>query len=664
MATFTVFAYGTGENHRITNNIISQFAKACEQPYLYINGSDFLGRIVPHNSHYGAQQIIEWLQTQNQESNTINLAGFSRGSITGIRIANLLKRKRDQLNNAPLLSENESLLQSRLNQLKLHLFALDPVAGLTDKSAFDSRIIPDIVTSFVAILQKDERRRDFKPQDLTRLIIAAPEKTMVSMLPFYGNHSDTIKIKSEEMRSGATLTWYILHQFLTQHGTRFKNNAIPQMAYGDTFNGDHRPTLLQSFQGAEGLLKLFSEHHKHRLAYLQSGKTFRLTDGIPAPRTARTLNQHMRYYVKNSIFFVNQLERELFKIAYPKVFNYLFENNMADPRFPHASRSFTKEQIMQELDKIASNNVLLFKRLKVRQVKKDNGAILLGDPGGYTSLEPCLTLHQLFPSLLPESVKEGASLINQLSLLEREVYRITFQYEREKSEFNFAGKRYKSERTLLIREQVNHIVNNTPLNSKGEENRKAKYKHILNILEKQYQELILSHSGSQLKDMLAQVLAHHGRNYLITQNSVLNGLLINFVHDLLTLIKVTVTFVGYLGYAGGALLYCIGIALESLGQRINEMINEIGFTPLKRSIAIGATLLEGSGFIIKNSLGLKPFTQFVANSITALRDCLVTAINQTTIERLPAKPLAHSFWSKIQEFGSLGNEQSVLHHTP
>ena len=55
-------------------------------------------------------------------------------------------------------------------------------------------------------MQMDEMRRDFKPQDMSRAIIAS-RQTNVSMLPMYGNHSDCTKIKSDAMSSGAIIAW-------------------------------------------------------------------------------------------------------------------------------------------------------------------------------------------------------------------------------------------------------------------------------------------------------------------------------------------------------------------------------------------------------------------------------------------------------------------------
>ena len=172
---------------------------------------------------------------------------------------------------------------------------MDPVAGLTDKSNKDARIIPDNVKNVTAILQKDERRRDFKPQDLTRFIVASP-KTRVTLLPMFGNHSDNTKIKAEGMESGTLLSWHALYHFLTQRGTRFKYNKIPDVVYSENYTTSrgklevkipknvNMPDPFEPIAYSTQLLKLFRDHHDNRKAYHDSGLQAKLLDGLPMPR--------------------------------------------------------------------------------------------------------------------------------------------------------------------------------------------------------------------------------------------------------------------------------------------------------------------------------------------------------------------------------------------
>ncbi|BCA93954.1 hypothetical protein TUM19329_03150 [Legionella antarctica] len=650
MANFTLFAYGTGETHTTIHNIISQFSNACVSEKTILDGPNMLGLEVQANAEQGTKRILEWLKAQTDDKNSINLTGFSRGSVTCIRIANLLQSKKNDLekqksqNQGNLGAEDENLLK-RLNQLDLNLFLMDPVAGLTDKSAKESRIIPEMVSSYVAVLQKDERRPDFKPQDMTRIVVANPQKTKMTMLPLYGNHSDTTKIKDTGMESGPKLVWYTLHQFLTQKGTQFAEDKIPPIAFSEKHSDKKKQIkpiedLTPEKPDAKELLKLFAEHHQNRKAYLKSGTAAKLFDGIPAPRTERTLNQHGRYYVKNSAFFINQLERELFKIAYPKSFNYLFEKNLKDPRFPDDSEN-SKELVRTELEQIEKNNPGLFKRLRHYGVENSSQGITLGGPRGYNYLEPCMSMQQLLPDLVPALVKEHAEQMNKLPLLEQEVYRVTFQYEREKGELSFSEDRSKAERAQQIRKEVNNLINN------GTESTDQKYERVLDKLEQHFKELILSNSSSDLIHMVGKILAKHDRNYAVKQ-SLTNELMVTLVYSTLSLAKEAVRFAGNLGYVGGYSLYAVGAAVEAIGVRANELIGDIGYNPLKLVGAMCATLLEGVGFLIKHSFGLRPLTQFLTNGIKGIRDSLTQAINTTTIEKINPE-LIKTLESEVEE---------------
>jgi hypothetical protein len=76
------------------------------------------------------------------------------------------------------------------------------------------------------------------------------------------------------------------------------------------------------------------------------------------------------------------MERQLFKIAYPKTFNYLFEHNIADPRMPQDSFSEKRDVIITELGSLQRENSLLFQRLTEKrgvEISSEN-KITIGEP--------------------------------------------------------------------------------------------------------------------------------------------------------------------------------------------------------------------------------------------------------------------------------------------
>lgn len=640
MAVFTLFAYGTGDCHEAkqdkspTNNIISKFSRASSDLKLNngttIDGPGNIGLEVKPNATTGADKIIEWLKRQGDSKNTINITGFSRGSVTSIYIANILKEKQQELEKLSDISAEDQKLRARLKNLDLNLFLIDPVAGLSDKAKPYARIIPDNVKNYVAVLQLDERRRDFKPQDISRAIVVDSRKTKVTMLPFYGNHTDNIKIKSETMESGAKILWYSIFQFLTEHGSTFDNNQVPEFAYRENFLEDNKsqPDNLPVEPKAQGqyLLNLFSQHHQERSAYRQSGMQAKLTDGVLIPRTDRTMNQHLRFYVKQFPFFVNQLERELFKVTYPAAFNYLFEMNRPDPRFN--SQEWSKESVSEELAVISETNFELFQRMKTyKLVDQTPERLILGNPSGYYHQESLSTINQIFPHLIPDSLEniKEINAIEKLNALEAEVYRMTFRYQREKHEFNFAGKRSQSVYAIRIRNDINELAN---LNqgTAGE-----KYSLMLDKLEDHYKKLILSDNFSDLTQMTGLILASHGRRFILNQ-TLGNELLVHFVYAVITLVKLTVEFVGTLGYVGGSFLYALGNALDSIGERTIELVGDVGSNPFKAMGFIAGSLLLGIGLLIKNGFGLRPINNFLVQGIREIRDLAIGTINSTKIE--------------------------------
>lgn len=627
MATFTIFCFGTLDNTAKTHDIdiITKFQASCRvrAPFdtYVIDGPGVFGVEVRTNSKVAIDRIIEWLGSKNNEEElNINLAGFSRGAVTCIHIANKLAEKITELKKT---KQNEILLE-KLEKLKLNMFLLDPVAGLTDKKDVNARIIPTIVNEVTVMLQKDEGRHEFKPQDMTRLIFKDLSKTQVSLLPMYGNHTDSVKIKNNKIKFGARIAWNSLYAFLTKHGTKFNKDKMPNIIK------NNKPVALDAVKSAGELLTLFSQYHYEKHDYEASGKMIKFDDSIPIPRKMRTLNNHLKFYVKNPKFFVNQLDRESFKIVYPKTFNYLFEKNQKDSRFPDNSHS-RPHNVVNELRIIKNNHPALFFRLKENGFIRANGTLTSRGPKGLNYLEPCSSMQQIFPGLVPECVKndnEQKEAMSRLSALEMEVYQETFRYEREKSEISFAWDRSQSHWAEAIREKIYSIATDG-------EDIDQKYKLILDTLEENYKDMVLKNSFSELKVILGNILLKHGREALQSKSNIFAQI----VHILFSALKKSVGFVGYLGYIGGGILYVVGALIEGIGRRINENIGDIGWNPLKALLFLIGTIFQVVGKIIENSFGLKPLTEYLTRKIQDFRDVKVSEINKANAEPIPAAPV-------------------------
>ena len=137
----------------------------------------------------------------------INMIGWSRGAVTCLRMANWIK-------------------EFYGSGFEVNIFAIDPVAGLDAGTKLrDTFTIPDIVKDYVAVLALDEKRNDFKPQDLTRIVIQDKAKSNVVFLPFPGVHNTPVLKKAHDLTEVTDVVRALAYSFLRQHGTQFKVGA-------------------------------------------------------------------------------------------------------------------------------------------------------------------------------------------------------------------------------------------------------------------------------------------------------------------------------------------------------------------------------------------------------------------------------------------------------
>lgn len=630
---FTVFAYGTGEYDKMgrpddkgrikgQENIISTFSAACTSAKTIIDGPDLLGTQVTPNAQKAFDNIIEHLNHPDvgeEKEYVVNLMGLSRGAITCIRIANLLNDKMNNLEGSH--NVDEQVLCRKLKNLKLNIFAIDPVAGMGAKQVDESRVIPGNVKNYVSILQLDEMRRDFKPQDITRTIIADPKQTNVVALPFHGNHTQATKIKSNDMQSTALIVQSALYSFLTNNGTTFEGTAVPALPHYD--KDKEKKSDIQFTQqddiSTKKLLTLFEKQHEEQNEYSKYGERSKFSDSAFL-RAPRSMNQHKEYYVTDSDFFVNQLERELFKVTYPRTFNYFFEKNQKDDFF--ASKS-TGNDVVTDLGSLKNQHPSLFKRLQAKYsdnitVNAQGNLIAVGAPNGSGYLEPCHALMQLYPNLLTQNllaqnfIQKSESENDRIIKLKQDIISQTSFYDREKYQFLTFDKRSESDRTQRIRDSVCDIIKDSQDN---------KEQRLLDVLEHHAQFLHHANSSSDLLPLLQKMLTNHERPLKGSSDyDFLTILLTEFIHVSLSLVKNTVYFVGSLGFVGGYALSVIGTFLEDFGRRGNEIIGDIGYNPLKLFARGLATVVENVGYVIKQHFGLKPATEFLTDKIRDLRD--------------------------------------------
>lgn len=600
---YTVFAFGTGDGSKMSrDNIISKFSKACTGPKLILEGPHLLGTEVKPNVKKAVQEILTRLTVApEQEQYQVNLLGSSRGGITCLMIATALKKYENQLKRS---NSNPALLK-KLENLTLNIFALDPVAGLGSKHDRESRLISDNVKNYIAFIQLDEMRRDFKPQDLTRIIVESQEKTTVTMLPMYGNHTASIKIKDSQKTSTARMAWTFLYAFLSNHGTRFEK-GMPDFALEK--KAKNPPTV--NLSDPKALLSLSNEQHKERENYLSYGKRHKTGDSLFL-RKKRRLHQHRDMYVEDSGFFLNQWERALFKITYPRVFNYLFERNRPDPDFPSAS---SVTEVLAELKTMSSEHRSLFLRLSSRGVGEQQGQVTVcAQPRGHQQLESCRVMMQLFPHLLPSTltadrIKERARTVD----LKNEIMMLMYRYSIEKPFFYVFENRAQFNRTRIILQTIDHIMH---------DDKNAKEERMLDCLAYHATFLKQAQSRSDLTEFLSEFLKRHGRDLApLPIVSYASEHWMAFIQISLALVKDTIYMIGSLGFVGGFVLSTVGLFLKDLGRRMEDILGGVKPGYLKQVGSVVAYLLQELGHILMQHFGLKLLTSAALEKISACRD--------------------------------------------
>ena len=347
--TLSIFFMGTAEEIS-KKTIVSQFAKAVpEEDRLLIEGPNIAGTNIDEQ----VERAKSYLMGLSDQYTRVNIMGHSRGAVTGRRLANIIAKE--------INPERE---RRRVPPIEINLLEVDPVAGLRNKSDDDAQHIPGDVKNMLSFISAHEERMLYTAQDLTfRTKFDAPDKTSAYFLPMYGAHGAINRSKEKKQPEQSTqIGWQMAYNFLAQHGTRFNN--IPKFLTKSA-NGSVTETDFKTLSDKE-MLSLYDEMHENKENYSVKFSLSRARNWLQ-PRKARGFLQKDRErYVRDSHIFINIHERELFKKAYPTVFNYYFENayghrNNEDKEKVDDSH---KQKVKDELFTLKTKHPQLFKLLQ------------------------------------------------------------------------------------------------------------------------------------------------------------------------------------------------------------------------------------------------------------------------------------------------------------
>lgn len=224
---------------------------------------------------------------------TVNMLGWSRGAVTCTKLAYKLREF--------------------FPQIAVNIFAVDPVAGIGNKSAIDASTIRGNVKNYCAVLSMHETRGFFKPQDAKRVKFTN-RGTNAIFMPFPGNHSGQVGLDKNVTRNlgeAAQMTWFLAWKFLEKFGTRFTAPPSPD------YDG-----LTQCNLYANMRIKM-ADYKKTSPGF---GSTLLMGGGYTRDFLAHGINQ----YVKYADFFINEHHRRVFKRTLPYLYRWVFENHDTD----------------------------------------------------------------------------------------------------------------------------------------------------------------------------------------------------------------------------------------------------------------------------------------------------------------------------------------------
>lgn len=335
MTAFTVFNHGTCASRDGEGEIVAEFGRLvageeyrdyliCDGPGSSPKAGVTPGRFNPFTrdkqakSHVGNPEMghthINWKATGmatgagwddnvmhaiatiaelDRLPDTVNMLGWSRGAVTCTKLAYKLREF--------------------FPQIKINIFAVDPVAGVGHKSDTDTITIPGNVKNYCAVLSMHETRRFFKPQDAQRVCFTS-RGTNAIFIPFPGNHEGQVKLDKNvkgNIGEAAQMAWFLAWKFLQKFGTRFKSPPSPR------YDGLEQCNLYARMK-----IKM-PDYQKTS----PSGASALLMGGAE-PR--EFLTKHIDRYVEHSDFFINEHHRRIFQRTLPYLYSWVFEGQDTD----------------------------------------------------------------------------------------------------------------------------------------------------------------------------------------------------------------------------------------------------------------------------------------------------------------------------------------------
>ncbi len=326
-------------------------------------GGSVVNKMTGHGLEDNARHAAVVIANLKPMPDTVNLIGWSRGAVTALRIANLLN------------NPDHDTIGGLFPQIKVNIFAVDPVAGnkdgLGDRGRYYS-MIPRSVKNYVGILATGENRKTFLPQDLSRIQIQSPMDSNVIFLPFPGKHSTVAQNCDKLAEDVSNIVWSLADHFLKKFGSK--------------------PGTDSPLKTLEFMLEAYSVlvRKKNELSKIVQKGVFQRAIGKGFAE--RPLKNQLDDYTMHTNYFVNEHHRQLFRRCAPLLYLWLFTRQfVAGNDFPRTVQS--DHPVFRELHRLGGQRDFILSLQDLEVVNQHNVAYNLPPAGKFFKAEARTNLH-------------------------------------------------------------------------------------------------------------------------------------------------------------------------------------------------------------------------------------------------------------------------------
>ncbi len=341
--------------------------------------------------------FMEWRKKSKAGLPTsINMLGWSRGSITCIRMAYMLyKASQEDIKYDTFVVKRDPAY----GLIDVNMFLIDPVAGIGNRATPSNCMINSNVKNLVATYALHDIRGGFAPQDLTvptkedaknnTILDAIPDTrlhivssaTKYLLLPLPGKHESHVKMNlfkagipeeenlikeyfkgnyklaNQEMSDPGQVAFALAYAFMRHHGTEFEDtkaitvnvngsDKIP-IKYGQVLRSylDQSPDVVfQDLLDRYTRMRIYMPVYQKYLSNSRKGAGGMFTKIQGGQRWRNQLGE-IHKYVKYPGFFVNEQHRWLLMKLYPRLYkevSQLAENEILEPTLSPAEEPGNK----------------------------------------------------------------------------------------------------------------------------------------------------------------------------------------------------------------------------------------------------------------------------------------------------------------------------------